>query len=394
MINSIPTVFENLDLSFVVEKATMLVLRAPIKTPVKTSFGTMIDRPAVYLLLEDTQGHVGLGEVWCNFPSCGAEHRQRLLESAILPALMGKEFSDPAQCFETLQRHFKRLAIQTGEHGPIAQSIAGIDGALWDLVAKRLELPLHRLLGAEHSTIGVYASGINPTGATEAVARCRDAGYTGFKLKIGFGEKIDYPNIENICAQLDSTEQLMVDANQAWTLDEAILHASRLAGYPIEWLEEPIMADSRQEDWTTLAEVSSIPLAAGENIADTQSFSVANTSSWLSVMQPDMCKWGGFSGVVPVAREALQRGKRFCPHFLGGGVGLAASAQLLAVVGGTGLLEIDSNPNPLREGLFAPIVENGQIVLSEEPGIGVDMQALRKLQNDPVLSANPTQLRR
>jgi L-alanine-DL-glutamate epimerase-like enolase superfamily enzyme len=247
---------------------------------------------------------------------------------------------------------------------------------------------------AKQSTIGVYASGINPTGATTAVARCRDAGYTGFKLKIGFGEEIDYPNIENICAQLSSTEKLMVDANQAWSLEEAIKHVGRLADYPIEWLEEPIMADSPNKDWETLAQASAIPLAAGENFADTQSFADANASSWLSVMQPDMCKWGGFSGVIPVAREALQQRKRLCPHFLGGGIGLAASAQLLAVVGGTGLLEVDSNPNPLREDLFSPYVDNGQIVLSEEPGIGVDLKALRKLQTVPVQSATPAQLSR
>lgn len=382
MINFIPAEFANSDLSFVIAKATTIVLRFPIKTPVQTSFGIMTDRPAVYLLLQDTQGHVGVGEVWCNFPSCGAEHREKLLESAILPALIGKEFSDPAQCFDTLQKQFKRLAIQTGEYGPIAQSIAGIDGALWDLVAKRLELPLYKLLGAKHSTIGVYASGINPSGAAETVSRCRDAGYTAFKLKIGFGDDIDYPNIESICAQLDTTEQLMVDANQAWTLDDAIVHVGRLSDYPIQWLEEPIMADSPQEHWTTLAQASAIPLAAGENIADPQSFSDANTSSWLSVMQPDLCKWGGFSGVVPVACEALQQGKRLCPHFLGGGVGLAASAHLLAAVGGPGLLEIDSNPNPLREGLYSPSVENGQINISDEPGIGINLQALSNIQLD------------
>ena len=89
MINAIPAEFVNCDLSFVIEKATSIVLRSPIETPVQTSFGIMADRPAVYLLLQDTLGHVGVGEVWCNFPACGAEHRERLLESALLPALGG-----------------------------------------------------------------------------------------------------------------------------------------------------------------------------------------------------------------------------------------------------------------------------------------------------------------
>lgn len=379
----LPT-FRDADFSFVIEKATPVVLRSPIEVPVKTSFGTMADRPAVYLLLEDTQGNIGVGEIWCNFPSCGAEHRARLLESAILPALVGKEFSDPAQCFIALQTQFQRLAIQTGEFGPVAQSIAGIDIALWDLVAKRHNIPLYKLFGGTDNSIGVYASGINPTGALDTLQRCQDAGYNAFKLKIGFGNDIDYPNIENICAKLGPDQILMVDANQAWSLDEALVQVGKLADYPIQWLEEPMMADAPHENWSALAQASDIPLAAGENLADTQAFTQANQSDWLSVMQPDLCKWGGFSAVLPVARQAIQYGKRYCPHFLGGGIGLAASAHLLAAVGGDGLLEIDSNPNPLREDIYSPSIKDGRIDLGNEPGLGIDAAQLGLLQSNPL----------
>ena len=138
MLESIPAQFAGCDFSFVVESVSAFVLRSPIETPVQTSFGIMKDRPALYLLVQDTQGNSGIGEVWCNFPSCGAEHRRQLLETAIFPALIGKEFSDPLQCYQMLQKKFERLAIQTGEFGPIAQSIAGLDIGLWDLVALSL----------------------------------------------------------------------------------------------------------------------------------------------------------------------------------------------------------------------------------------------------------------
>ena len=111
-------------------------------------------------------------------------------------------------------------------------------------------------------------------------------------------------------------------------------------------------------------------------MASTEVFSRANQSNWLSVMQPDVCKWGGFSGVLPVARQALSNNKRYCPHFLGGGVGLAASAHLLAAVGGDGLLEIDANPNPLREEVFSPVINNGTIDLGTEPGLGLDISEI------------------
>ena len=92
------------------------------------------------------------------------------------------------------------------------------------------------------------------------------------------------------------------------------------------------------------------------------------------MIQPDACKWGGITGCLAVARNALAAGRRYCPHYLGGGIGLLASAHLLAAVGGDGLLEVDINPNPLREGLAQtfPSLENGSFMLSDAPGLGVE----------------------
>lgn len=379
----VATEYQGKDLSIVIGKATSVVLRAPIETPVQTSFGIMTDRPAVYLILEDVQGNTGIGEVWCNFPACGAEHRARLLQTVILPNLRGKAFSDPQQCFHTLEKQFRRLAVQTGEFGPIAQCLAGVDIALWDLVAKRLHTPLYQLLGATSHRIGAYASGINPTGAVDTFERCRNAGYNAFKLKIGFGEAIDLPNIEGICGRLSDGSVLMVDANQAWSLQDAISQSGRLKDFPLGWLEEPMMADTKTDHWNSLAQACEIPLAGGENLSGAESFSHASKSAWLSVVQPDACKWGGISAVVPVAREALAHGKQYCPHFLGGGVGLAASAHLLAIAGGDGMLEIDCNPNPLREELFNPVVRDGFIDLGKEPGLGISLSGLSALCSNP-----------
>ena len=99
------------------------------------------------------------------------------------------------------------------------------------------------------------------------------------------------------------------------------------------------------------------------------------------VVQPDVGKWGGVSGCSAVGEAAVEAGKRYCPHWLSGGVGLLASAHLLAAVGGDGMLEVDSNPNPLRAVLAQPFprLADGAFVLSDAPGIGVepDMEAAR-----------------
>src|SRR3569623_1955733 len=124
----------------------------------------MADRPAVFVRVEDTDGYVGWGEVWCNFPAPGAEHRVRLVNEVLAPALAGFAASEPSAAFERLTEGTAVLALQSGEAGPFAQSIAGIDLALWDLYARRQNLPLWKLLDGIKRRIKVYASGINPVG--------------------------------------------------------------------------------------------------------------------------------------------------------------------------------------------------------------------------------------
>ena len=138
--------------------------RYPLQTPVETSFGRMLDRPAVFIRIEDNDGHVGWGEAWSNFPSVGAEHRARIINEIIAPAVTGFVANTPHDLFDHLSATYAVLALQTGEHGPFAQSIAGIDIAMWDLAARRQAQPLWRLL-ERPALIGV--------GGDQVVARKR-----------------------------------------------------------------------------------------------------------------------------------------------------------------------------------------------------------------------------
>ena len=113
-----------------------------------------------------------------------------------------------------------------------------------------------------------------------------------------------------------------------------------------------------------------VPLAAGENIASRAGFEQALGDDVLRVVQPDIAKWGGLSVCSDIARDILKSGKIFCPHYLGGGIGLLASAHLLAGVGGDGLLEVDSNDNPLRDRFCGPVVDirDGMVTLGDDAG--------------------------
>lgn len=374
------------DTALAVERLDVFVLRAPADPPVQTSFGTMRDRPAVLLRVVDAHGVFGWGEVWCNFPVVGAEHRARMAATYLRPLVCGQRFDSPLACFEALTEKLSVLALQCGEPGTLHQIVAGLDVAVWDLVARRAAMPLWRLLSpaagpARPAPVALYASGINPTQPEKLAAAKLAEGYRAFKLKVGFGAERDAANLEAVREVIGADASLMVDANQAWNMGEAIAAGRRMERFGLAWLEEPVRADASPADWARLAAEQPLVLAGGENLAGMPQFASFIGARGMSVVQPDLGKWGGFSGCVQVGRLALQHGKTFCPHWLGAGIGLTASFHLKAAVGGPGYVEVDANPNPLREMLAVPRfpLAEGAVQLDDRPGLGVvpDLVACR-----------------
>ncbi|HUN95174.1 MAG TPA: mandelate racemase/muconate lactonizing enzyme family protein [Bradyrhizobium sp.] len=358
---------------FTIRNVQAFSYRYPLSTPVVTSFGRMLNRPAVFVRVEDGDGHVGWGEVWSNFPSVGAEHRARLVNEILAPAIAGRKISEPAEIFESLTQGTSVLALQSGEAGPFAQAIAGIDLAVWDLHARRRNVALWKLLGGHSRTINVYASGINPTGSREMAEAAMARGHRALKLKIGFEPANDRANLASLRA-LVGNGMLAADVNQGWTVERALELAPPLADFGLAWLEEPIRADRPWREWQNLRKLARVPLAAGENVASYAGFAQVLGDDVLAVVQPDIAKWGGLSVCAGIAREILKSGKIFCPHYLGGGIGLLASAHLLAGIGGSGLLEVDSNDNPLRDRFCGPVasVKDGTVTLGDDAGLGIE----------------------
>jgi L-alanine-DL-glutamate epimerase-like enolase superfamily enzyme len=358
---------------FTIHRIEALCYRYPLTTPVVTSFGSMRDRPAVFVRVEDGDGQTGWGEVWCNFPAAGAEHRARLINEMLAPMLAGRVVTDPSDVFEHLDAATAVLALQSGEPGPFAQCIAGIDIALWDLFAKRARAPLWRMLGGSSGRMRVCASGINPAGSIAQAEAAMRRGHRAFKLKIGFDAGKDRANLREL-RRLAGDGFVAADVNQGWSIEQALQQAPPLQQYDLAWLEEPLRADRPWSEWRSLQKRLTIPLAGGENIAGRENFAAALREGVLTVVQPDAAKWGGITGCLDVARDVLASKRHYCPHFLGGGFGLLASAHLLAASGGGGWLEVDSNDNPLREHFCGAVadIKDGEIVLPETPGLGIE----------------------
>ena len=340
----------------------------------------MRNRPAVLVKAVDRDGTIGWGEAWCNFPTVGAEHRARLINEVCAELICDKEWQGPQAVFGQLTHQLHILALQSAEPGPIAQAIAGIDIALWDLAAKKAARPLYKYIGdvfgqmiESQNHVPCYASGINPDQPEQTARALQEQGHTSFKFKVGFEDALDLRNMKAMRKALGEETTIMIDANQGWDFAKARERSKILGEWDRYWLEEPLAADRPAEEWQALSEASPIPLAGGENLRG-DAFAEACRQNYFKFIQPDVAKWGGISGCFTVAMETLNSGKIYCPHYLGGGIGLIASAHLLASAGGSGFLEVDCNPNPLKEQLADPfpVVTEGRLTLPQEPGLGVE----------------------
>ena len=353
---------------------TVTAYRVPIASPVATSFGVMHNRPAVFVRLEDSEGAFGFGEIFANWPAAGAEHRARLLVEDMADLLVGQSFDSASDLFTQLTEKTHIRALQCGEWGPFRQVIAGLDTAMTDLEARRTGLSVARFLNSKaEQSVPCYASGIAIVQAEQQIAQSREAGFSAYKVKVGFDLTRDTALLTQVFAALNPGETLCADANQAWALPEAERFVAACREMPLGWLEEPLPADASFTHWRALADQSPIPLAGGENITGTRGFADAIATGIFGVLQPDIAKWGGFSGCWPVAQAIRAAGLRYCPHFLGGGIGLIASGHLLAAAGGDGLLEVDVNPNPLRDAfdLWGGTLTKAQMPIPDTPGLGI-----------------------
>ena len=364
-------------------KAYALTVTPPV-SPV-SSLGNMPVRNGALVSITSNEGVTGWGEIWCNFPPRGNLSRLNLLQDVIGPHLVGSEFFSYADVRPFLESRLARMAIHTGECGPFAHCLAGIDTALADLSARRADLSLAEYLNDSGplKKVPVYASAPNVADLENAINDIISDGHRATKLKVGNGLDSDRRLLEEFFRIADGQLNVCIDANQNWTRESATQTLEALPDTSLTFIEEPLRADAPLSDWASVAIATPTPIAGGENITSLNMFNEFLDKGVLDIVQPDVAKWGGVSGVMDVAASALKKEASCTLHFMGTGLGLAASLQCLAAINGTGQVELDANPNPLRTELgdINLTVTDGQLLVPNRPGIGFepDASALRSM---------------
>lgn len=265
-----------------------------------------------------------------------------------------------------------RFLHDCGGGGITTLSLAGVDLALWDLVGKSLHTPLVDLLGRRRDYVPLYASGINlnlsKEELVEQVKRWRSLGYKAGKIKVG-KENLE-EDVERVAAVRRAVPDLplMVDANQGWTLPEAVRRIRSLQRFDLVWVEEPLLVDDVVAH-EHLAEAVSCPIALGENVYTVSQFKEFITRRTIEYVQTDVARVGGITPYMRVAELAAAHQLLMAPHFI-----MEVSAEVVGSIRNLYMAE-DTTGGTLRElgavkASGAP--EGGMYKVGSGDGLGIE----------------------
>jgi L-alanine-DL-glutamate epimerase-like enolase superfamily enzyme len=342
-------------------------LRPPLSGELGDARASVAERYWVVVELDTDTGLTGTG--WIGTWTIPDLYERYVHEFADL--LVG---SDPL-AVEARRRELRERALYyPGEVGFAALPRSAIDVALWDLKAQAAGLPLYALLGGDGSPVPAYCSRLDATVPTGEIGAHHvpyaEAGFTAFKTKVG-GRSLeeDVARVGAIREAVGSRVELFVDANQSWTVSEAVRGARALAEHDVGWVEEPI-SEWDLDGHRRVADRMDAPLATGEMFYRPERFEWLLSRGGLGVAQPDLLRGGGVSALREVAGLAATHHVPFVPH-----IHHEVSAHLVNAAP-TGVY-VEYIPEYDVSGVLenAPEIRDGAVLLPDAPGHGYSVRA-------------------
>lgn len=304
----------------------------------------------------------------------------------LTPILLGK---NPLEQ-ETLWFDMYRKTLDFARRGVLAASISAIDVALWDLKGKLLNLPVSVLLGGKHrQRVMPYATGLYfsksdqladnlAKEAQEYVAQ----GFRAIKMKVGYTIEKDIQHIKAVRKAIGEEFPLMIDANHAYSLREAVQLSKMAEPYNIGWFEEPVSPEF-YDHYRELRNKTSIPIAGGECEYLRYGHHQLLKKECVDILQVDICSAGGLTEAKRIATLASTYGIEIIPHTWGTGIAFHAALHFIAnlepipgrLFPPDFYIEYDRTENAIREKLTFPAIkmDNGYINVPNRPGLGIEV---------------------
>lgn len=345
-----------------IESYRMFQVSKPLK---RRMVNSLYSADTLYIvILELASGkHRGYGYVF----SFKRSHQRALsiMIEDFVSSILGTTLTTPAEIHDRLARGLTNI----GDTGLAARALSLVDSALWDLAARKAGMPLHRMVGGRRTKIPLYISGgwldLSEEALIADAISCRERGYAAYKFKITSGDNAYYEKrVAAVRKAVGDDIELMVDANQGFSFDEAWDMAQRLEDYGVSWFEEPFPV-YEVDTYRALHDIASVRISAGETLYLKREAAPFLRNHAVDVYTPDLARTAGPTEFLRITELAEQEGILISSHWF-----TEISAHLAARCKDCCALEYVED---IWDEFFSerPRIRDGCILLSDAPGTGL-----------------------
>ena len=357
-----------------IRSITPMTVRLPLAKPLKLADGTIATADNLLVRIVDSDGHVGWGEA-ASAPTMTGETPEGMLAAAkfMLPHLTGREVED----LPAFARYLDGLMY--GNSG----AKSAIDMALHDLAGRRAGVPVAELLGGalrrQLPVLWMLAASDRAADAA-AAARMSEAGFVAFKVKVGTGTVAgDLARAAAVREVVAATARISADANQAFTVADAVRFAQGAQAAGLDFIEQPVVGHDL-DGMAEVARATPVPVGTDEGVhslADIERHHALKAARGASLKT---IKLGGLGQVMTAGRLM---------HALGMHVNLAGKIAESSIAGaaivqlGAALPQLDWDISLTCQYLAQDIVmeplkvERGHVRVPERPGLGITVDESR-----------------
>ena len=345
------------------ESVQVRAVSVPFRRPIVSKVGEYTQWPVILIDVKTKEGVVGRSYLE-PYVRKSVKNIARAIED------LGELFKDKPLAPIDIYRDGLQSLHLNGREGLSLIAISGLDLAVWDALAKSVDLPLAVLLGGStgkvraYNTNGLWLIPLDRV-AREAEELVAEGGFKAIKLRLGRDRlRDDLAVISTVRKAVGEDIQLMCDFNQGLSFGDALLRLHALDDQGLSWFEEPIVYDNL-DGCAQLARELKTPLQIGENIYGPREFYKAVKAQAADLYMPDLMRIGGVTGWMRSAAIAGAAGLPLSSHLYA-----PISAQLLRVSESADWLEWSNWVEPILAEPF--IVKDGYATVTDKPGNGVE----------------------
>lgn len=354
-----------------IDRIETIPVRAPLAREFRGSFYRMTHRATVITRVYTKEGIVG--EAYVGDEDKSLFEIEDIINNEIAPKLIGMDAFQTELCWDTAFPVTYDI-LRDRRLGLVA--LAGVDTAIWDAVGKALNRPLWSLWGGFRNRIQVIAIGGyygEPLGTIEdEMSQYRELGLAGVKLKVGgLTPREDFKRVERARQAAGDDFIIAIDANQGYTVADAVELSHMVGDLGIKWFEEPVQW---QNDARSLRDVryrGPVPVCAGQS-----EFSPAGCRNLMETGAIDFCNFdSSWSGGPTAWRRAAAVATTYDVQVSHHEEPQVSTHLLASQPHGTFSECFHPDRDPFWWNLIAnrPQLENGWITLSDAPGLGWDL---------------------